>query len=239
MVFSAHSRSFGKTKGYHEKYFLTTRACRSRRGSDRPPPFRIDAAPGGVYVGTYNYIFARTIRSPIIATKRKQAISPRDATAGDAALDKDAWDLQGALSELVRAYQFRDRKRICYYDVSVTQCYAISAILAAGSMTLGALAAELYLDKSTASRVVDTLEDKGYVRRLVDPSDGRALKLEVTREGRALHSRIEGDLVNEMKQFLADFDPDVRQATARLMARFARAAKTRFSCATKPGKSGK
>lgn len=146
----------------------------------------------------------------------------------DPALEKDAWDLQGALSELVRAYQFRDRKRICYYDVSVTQCYAISAILAAGSMTLNALADDLYLHKSTASRVVDSLEGKGYVRRRADSNDARSLKLEVTQKGRALHGRIESDLVNEMKQFLTDFDPDVRQATARLMARFARAAKKRF-----------
>ncbi len=132
-------------------------------------------------------------------------------------------------------YQFRDRKRICYYDVSVTQCYAISALLASGPMTLNALAAELYLNKSTASRVVDTLEEKGYLRRLVEPTDGRALKLEVTRNGRALHSRIEADLVNEMKQLLSDFDPDVRQATARLVSRFARTAKARFSCTTRLG----
>jgi DNA-binding MarR family transcriptional regulator len=176
-------------------------------------------------------------RSPIIANKREGTKSHPENTAGDAALHKDARDLHGALSELLRVYQFRDRKRICYYDVSVTQCYAISALLGTGPMTLNALAAGLYLNKSTASRVVDTLEEKDYVRRLVDPNDGRALKLQVTRKGRALHSRIEADLVNEMKQLLTDFDPDVRQATVRLVARFARTAKTRFSCAAKPDDS--
>jgi len=133
------------------------------------------------------------------------------------------------MSELVRVYQFRDRKRICYYDLSVTQCYAISAVVAHGPMTLNGLAAELYLDKSTTSRVVDSLEEKGYVRRTVDPSDGRALRLEVTPKGRKLHSTIESDLANEMKRLLSDFDPDVRQATTRLVARLARKAKLRFS----------
>lgn len=81
------------------------------------------------------------------------------------ALDKDSFELHKALSDLVRVYQFRDRNRICYYDVSVTQCYAISAIIAHGAMTLTELAVKLYLDKSTASRVVDSLEQKGYVTR--------------------------------------------------------------------------
>lgn len=148
-------------------------------------------------------------------------------------LDKDAFELHKALSELVRVYQFRDRNRICYYDVSVTQCYAIGALLLHGAMTLNELAAKLYLDKSTASRVIDSLEQKGYVSRLVDPDDGRARILEVTKKGKELHSRIEFDLVNEMKQLLADFDPDVRQATIRLFARLVNAVKIRFSEKTK------
>ncbi|NIM99962.1 MAG: MarR family transcriptional regulator [candidate division Zixibacteria bacterium] len=145
------------------------------------------------------------------------------------ALEKDAWELHKALSELVRVYQFRDRQRICYYDISVTQCYAISALVRKGSMTLNKLAAELYLDKSTASRVVDSLETKGYVRRSTDPKDGRALSLETTAKGRKLHSQIEGDLVAEMKKLAADIDPHIRLATARLIARLARAAAHRFS----------
>jgi MarR family 2-MHQ and catechol resistance regulon transcriptional repressor len=130
---------------------------------------------------------------------------------------------------LVRVYQFRDRKRICYYDVSVTQCYAISALISHGSMTLNGLAAQLYLDKSTASRVVNSLERKGYLRRSIDPRDGRALSLEATKKALALHSRIEQDLLDEMRKLVADIDPDVRQATARLVARLAKAAKIRFS----------
>ncbi|MCP4246835.1 MAG: hypothetical protein GY778_07280, partial [bacterium] len=44
-----------------------------------------------------------------------------------------------------------------------------------------------------------------------------------------IHTRIENDLVGEVKKMLTDFDPDVRQATTRLVARLAKAAKARFS----------
>jgi DNA-binding MarR family transcriptional regulator len=95
-------------------------------------------------------------------------------------------------------------------------------------MTLNGLASELFLDKSTASRVVGALQKRGYVERSASPSDGRALQIDVTQQGRDLHARIERELVDEMSSLIADFDPDVRQATTRLVARLARAATLRF-----------
>jgi DNA-binding MarR family transcriptional regulator len=145
------------------------------------------------------------------------------------ALERDAWDLHRALSELLRIYQFRDRSRICYYDVSVTQCYALSALVSSGPTNLSRLAAELYLDKSTASRVIDSLVRKGYAQRAKDSTDRRAVKLHATETGLELHHRIERDLVEELMQLLAEYDRDVRLATTRLIARFARTAGARFA----------
>src|SRR3954469_1308194 len=98
----------------------------------------------------------------------------------DASLDSDAESLHDALSELVRVYQFRDRDRICCHDVSVTQCYALEALVRRGPSGLNELAADLFLDKSTTSRVVATLKRKGYVSRSEHPEDKRAVVLEVT-----------------------------------------------------------
>src|SRR5262245_14728391 len=98
----------------------------------------------------------------VVTTKtRALAATPRV----DPKLHADAESLHAALSELVRVYQFRDRDRICCHDVSVTQCYALEALLRRGPSSLNELASELYLDKSTASRVVATLRRKGYVTR--------------------------------------------------------------------------
>lgn len=149
--------------------------------------------------------------------------------AANATLERDAVELNKAVSDLVRLYQFRDRKRIYYYDLSVTQCYALGALIAKQGMTQGELARQLYLDKSTTSRVIDSLERKGYVQRLADPHDGRALNLALTEAGQRVHARIVHDLEEEMKQLITDFDPDVRQATVHLVARLARAARERFS----------
>jgi DNA-binding MarR family transcriptional regulator len=159
-----------------------------------------------------------------------------NATTGraDADLERDASDLLHAVTDLVRVYQFRDRNRICCHDVSVSQCYALQSIARRESPTLNELAAALYLDKSTASRVVDGLERKGYVRRTAHPEDGRSVCLEATAKGRQLLARIENDLLAEQKKLLADFPADVRRATVDLVSRLARVTASRVagSCGT-------
>jgi MarR family 2-MHQ and catechol resistance regulon transcriptional repressor len=153
---------------------------------------------------------------------------PRPGPERDPELIRDAHDLQRAVSDLVRIYQFRDRTSICYHDISVTQCHALSAVVEHGPMMLNQLAEGLYLDKSTASRVVASLVDKGYIRRSPDPGDARALSLEATRAGRGLHARILEDLEREMLALIADQEPATRRATIELVARLAAAAEAKF-----------
>jgi MarR family 2-MHQ and catechol resistance regulon transcriptional repressor len=160
----------------------------------------------------------------VLPARRKEP----ETRARDSALHKDAEALNKAVSELVRVYQFRDRTSICYYDISVTQCYALSAVIRRGPMPLNELAGELFLDKSTASRVVGSLVRKGYVSRTADPEDARALRLKATRRGRDLEAKIVRDLVEEMKKLVSDYDPETRRATARLISRLAHAASRRF-----------
>ena len=158
----------------------------------------------------------------------------------DAALEQDTVGLHQALTELVRVYQFRDRDRICCYDISVTQCYALEAVVLHGPLGLNDLAARLYLDKSTASRVVDALEKKGYVERHANPEDRRALQLVATEEGRDLHARIDADILAGERALLAEFPSEVRQSMTRLIGQLARAAAARIdssggTCCTIPG----
>ena len=152
---------------------------------------------------------------------------PLQRTVPTGRLAADAAALHEALSELVRVYQFRDRDRICCHDISVTQCYALEALLRRGPSGLNELAAELYLDKSTASRVIATLERKGYVSRASHPQDKRAIVLKVTAAGKRLHDRIRTDLIAQTRDLLEDFEPEVRAGAARLILRLARAAAVR------------
>jgi MarR family transcriptional regulator, 2-MHQ and catechol-resistance regulon repressor len=143
-------------------------------------------------------------------------------------LDRDAIALQQAIADLVRVYQFRDRDRICCHDVSVTQCYALETLVAHGPIRLSTLAERLFLDKSTTSRVVNTLVRKGYVEQRADVTDGRATLIGVTRQGQRLCARITSDLVEQQKQLLGDLTPEVRAGVVQVIRRLAHAADARF-----------
>jgi MarR family transcriptional regulator, 2-MHQ and catechol-resistance regulon repressor len=150
------------------------------------------------------------------------------APAADSGVSDDAHELHHALSDLLRAVQFRDRDRICCHDISVTQCYALEVLAGRGEMRSNELAAALYLDKSTTSRVVDGLVRKGYAERRPDPEDGRAVQVRATDEGLALYERIEADLLGDVEALIGDLAPEVRRAAVRLVRRLAEAGACRI-----------
>jgi len=145
------------------------------------------------------------------------------------ALAADAQALNDAVSDLVRIYQFRDRDRICCYDISVTQCYALEALVERGALRSSALSEVLMLDRSTTTRVVDALVRKGYVERSVDAEDRRAVSLSATDTGRQLLSRIQSGLVEQHAELLRDVAPEARALTIDVIRRLARSAGSRFA----------
>ena len=142
-------------------------------------------------------------------------------------LTQDSEDLYEALNQLVRVHQFRDRDRICCYDVSVTQCYAVETLVKRGALRLQVLAEEMFLDKSTASRVIDTLERKGYVSRVEDDEDRRAVRIQATDAGRELYAKIRADLIAEERTMIENLSPEVRQGALSLLRQITRATEIR------------
>ena len=149
--------------------------------------------------------------------------------AGRKALERDAVALQQVLTELIRVYQFRDRDAVCCYDVSTGQCHGLERLANGGPMSLNEFAASLYLEKSSASRLADGLERKGYLTRKPRADDARYLQLELTDSGRSVYARIERDLIEERAQVLADLTADERTLVIESIGRLTAAASARVS----------
>ena len=156
-------------------------------------------------------------------------------TVVDPTLERDTRDLYEALTDLVRVYQFRDRNLICCHDISVTQCYALDALVREGTMTLGSLAQTLMLDKSTTSRVVDALDRKGYAKRTVHPDDARITRLTATIRGRTLHETIQRTQLEEEQAIIEKLPPEVRHATVGVVRQLATLAAKRQGCCPPSG----
>jgi DNA-binding MarR family transcriptional regulator len=145
----------------------------------------------------------------------------------------DAAELRRALRELIRLHQLRDRERVSSAGVTVAGLHALEVLAERGPVSLNALSAELFVDKSTGCRTVGLLEDHGYVVRLADPSDGRAIRVALTPEGRSLEARLRQDAVWEAGALLAALPPELRgsllpglRQMARISARHAGATRS-------------
>ncbi|MHC4493492.1 MAG: MarR family winged helix-turn-helix transcriptional regulator [Planctomycetota bacterium] len=135
-----------------------------------------------------------------------------------ASLNDQAERFHQLFAELVRRYQFRDRDRICFHGLSVSQCYALQAVEAQGPLAMRALSGQLHLDMSTMTRVVDHLVANKLVTRVADPKDRRVRHVQITRAGRTLASRIRGELLAEYEQVLREIPVEGREAVIQAIS---------------------
>ena len=93
--------------------------------------------------------------------------------------------LHSAAIHLLRALRRVDDET----GLSAPRLSALSVVVFAGPITLGALAAAEGVRPPTMTRLVTALEDAGLVIRAVDPDDGRLTRISATARGRAVLAR--------------------------------------------------
>ena len=81
---------------------------------------------------------------------------------------------------------FQARTQAAGLDLTSVQFAALDAIAQASDLDQASLAATIGFDRATIGGVVDRLEQKGYVQRVVNAQDRRARQLNLTPEGQAL-----------------------------------------------------
>ena len=94
-----------------------------------------------------------------------------------------------------------------------SQYYALAALAAAPSQSLGQLAARLLCDKGNASGLVDRLQAIGLVDRRRDPEDGRRVKLALTPEGHTVLARATESRSAALQRALRILGPEDLRAT--------------------------
>ena len=99
----------------------------------------------------------------------------------------DLLRLDEALNRLATLYQFRSQEEPTYGTLTVSQSYCLRSLYFHGPQTMSELAAELRVQLSTMTGVVDQLEAKKLVRRAAHPNDRRSLRVDLTPKGRKLY----------------------------------------------------
>ena len=92
---------------------------------------------------------------------------------------------------LIRAFGLhRPDETPCGKPVSVSEAHALLELARRDPPTQSELAARLRLEKSTVSRLVGQLAERGWVERERDASDGRALRVRLTERGARAEAEI-------------------------------------------------
>jgi DNA-binding MarR family transcriptional regulator len=108
------------------------------------------------------------------------------------------------------------RRVAARHDLSVVQMRLLG-ILRDREPGILALARHLELDKSSVTGLVDRAERRGLMERVADPEDGRAVRVRLTKEGRALAARGAAEVGDEVAAATADLtDPQRRQLSSLL-----------------------
>ncbi len=141
-----------------------------------------------------------------------------------------------ALEGLLRIYQFRDRDRACYGDVTPNECHVLEALSRRGGLRVSELAEVIGLHKSNASRIAFGLRRRGLVARSVERGDGRAVRLLATARGRMVHAEIKARVCAAHAPLLATHQAPVRRAFVALLRQLAAEAAERIggTCSAAP-----
>ena len=103
-------------------------------------------------------------------------------------------------------------------EVSLAQLRVLVLLDARGEMPMGDLAELLAVNPSTATRVCDVLEDKGYVSRAPDESNRRVVLVTLTRGGRSLVQRTLRRRRKLLDAALGRMSEEAQQRLARSLA---------------------
>ena len=93
-------------------------------------------------------------------------------------------ELQRRVQEFIRGFGLLEQDHTpCGYPIPPSHAHALQLLGQNGAVPQQALARRLNLDKSTVSRLVDSLVHRGWVERSVNPGDRREVRLTLSEAG--------------------------------------------------------
>lgn len=103
------------------------------------------------------------------------------------------------------------------WELSPHQTRALRVLSRAEGPRLSELAETLHVAPRSATEVVDGLAAKGLVRREPDPSDRRAVRLQLTVTGEGVVAELAEARSAEMAEFFAPLSPTDRRELSRIL----------------------
>jgi DNA-binding MarR family transcriptional regulator len=119
-------------------------------------------------------------------------------------------------------------RQLAPLDLTAAQYIIISVLARKQGATAADFCKGLVYDPGAMTRLLDRLEQKGFVKRTRLPGDRRRVTLELTPEGKALCPKINSVVVGVLNRFLAGFSKKEAQELEGYLRRILVNAKDEF-----------
>lgn len=103
------------------------------------------------------------------------------------------------------------KSRLSDFDVTPVQYGIMKCLWNEDGQMPGQIAASLGLDGSTITGILDRMENKGLVKRTPDPADRRALRVNLTEQGKNLQKPVENVIADANKIVLQTLTQDDKE----------------------------
>lgn len=107
--------------------------------------------------------------------------------------------------------------KLAEHDVTPVQYGILACLWQHDGQAPSQIAANLNLDSSTITGILDRMENKGLLRRTPDPNDRRALKVVLTVSGSALQSPIDKIIDDANEEVMENLSQTERESLKTLL----------------------
>jgi DNA-binding MarR family transcriptional regulator len=122
-----------------------------------------------------------------------------------------------------RMFAVLEREQVCCGSVTVAQCLVLQTLLE-GTWDVSALASHARVTKGAMTRLLDGLEERGFVRRHQDPQDGRRWVIGLTANGKKEARRLAGMTEDAVERVMSRLPRGRRKPAAAMISDLRKAA---------------
>lgn len=135
-------------------------------------------------------------------------------------MKNDITDIYNMVQELSWYFGSNGFDGKCCNDLSLIEFMALKKIYQKENIMIQETGIALNITKSGASKIIDRLENKGYVLRMKSSVDGRVCCVAITEAGRMAVKEIEEQYIAYIREILNDFNSDEIDSIRILLNKF-------------------
>jgi DNA-binding MarR family transcriptional regulator len=128
-------------------------------------------------------------------------------------------DLAAMLAPLVRDMVAAEEPVLEAHGLTMWGYVVLSALDRSSIRTQAALATAIGADKTRIIRILDDLQDDGYIERRPDPDDRRARLLAITDAGRRVKDAVQTEIQRGEERWLGELSAEERRTFLRVLER--------------------